>query len=290
MVAPASKPFLDAFVDRLRALGWEQGRNLIIETRHTDGKSEQYAALAAELVALTPDVIVAPNSQAVAAAIAQTASIAIVMIGVSHPVEAGFIKSLANPASNVTGITNQLKDVDLKHYELLREIRPGLERIGVIFTSRNPGSVLSLQDAIVGTRQAGITVVPIPLEGPADIEAASAILTRERPQALEVHAAVLATNKLADIAKLATDHGLPTVAAFKFMARGGLLMSYGPDEVESWPHAARYVDRLLRGERPSNLPVEQPTKFDLVINLNTANALGITVPLTLQAQADEVIE
>ena len=286
----APTPLWNECLERLRLLGWERGRNLIVETRYTESRPELFASAAAELVALSPDVIVAPNSQAVEAAMTQTASVPIVMLNVADPVGAGFIKSLANPGSNVTGSTNQLKDVIAKHHQLLLEIRPGLERLGQIFTPSNAGSALGLQENIVAMRELGVALVPIPLDQPSDLEAASAILARERPQALLVHVTPIAVRNLAEIAKLAVAHRLPSVAAYKVMAQGGLLMSYGPDRVESWRRAAIYIDKLLRGESPSNLPVEQPTKFELVINIKTATALGLTIPPTLLARADEVIE
>jgi putative ABC transport system substrate-binding protein len=251
---------------------------------------EMFAARAAELVALSPDVIVAPNSQAVAAAIAQTATIPIVMLNVSHPVEAGFIKSLVSSGTNVTGTTNQMKDVDAKLTELLRETRPGIASIGVIFTPSNAGSVLGLEQQTIAARSHGVTVVPIPLNRPADLDGIPAILDRERPQALVVHAPPIISLNLQSIAKLAVERRLPTVGPFKFMVRGGLLMSYGPDGLDSWRSTAVYVDKLLRGESASNLPIEQPKKFELVISLTTAKALGIDVPPALLARADEVIE
>jgi putative ABC transport system substrate-binding protein len=287
---PATAPLHGAFVDQLRSKGWQEGQNLIIERRHTEGRAELFAARAAELLALSPDVIVASNSQAVAAAKAQTASIPIVMIDVSHPVEAGFIKSLAQPGSNVTGVTNQGKDIAMKHYELLREIRPSIQRIALVFTPSNAGSKLGLEEQTVVARALGIDVIPVPFEGPADIGEATAILKRERAQALQVHTTPVTIVHRAMIAKLAMEHDLPTISFNEAMARAGILMTYGANRAESWRRAADYVDRLLRGEQASVLPVEQPTRFDLHINLKTAAALRLALPPTLLARADEVIE
>jgi putative ABC transport system substrate-binding protein len=286
---PAAAPLFKALFDELRLKGWEEGRNLVVEARNAEGRAELYPARATELVALSPDVIVATNSQAVGAVIAHTSSIPIVMIDVSHPVEAGFVKSLANPGSNVTGVTNQHKDIALKHYDLLR-VAPNVERLAMLFTPSNAGSVLGLEEQVEAARQIGITSIPIPFEGPADLASAAETLQREKAQALQIHTTpVTIINRIA-LAKLANEHALPTISFFPVMVRGGLLMSYGAERFESWRRAAGYVDRILRGEQPSSLPVEQPTKFELVINLTTAKALGLTIPPTLLARADEVIE
>ena len=224
----APTPLWNQCLERLRLLGWERGRNLIIEARYGDSRPELLAAGAAELVALSPDLIVAGDSQTTAAALVQTSSIPIVMVGVSHPVEAGFIKSLASSGSNVTGLTNQLKDVDSKALGLLREAKPGIDRVGVLYTPR--------------------------------------------------------------IAALLIEGRVPTVTAFSTWVRDGILMSYGPDLVEMWRDTASYIDRILRGARPGDLPVQQPTKFLFVINLRTAKAIGVDFSPTLLARADEVIE
>ena len=287
---PATTPLHEAFVDQLRSKGWQEGQNLIIERRHTEGQVELFAARAAELLALSPDVVVASNSQAVAAVKAQTSSIPIVMIDVSHPVEAGFIRSLANPGANVTGVTNQGKDIALKHYELLREISPAFQRVALVFTPSNAGSKLGFEEQIVVARTLGIDVIPVPFEGPADVGEAAAILKRERAQALQVHTTPVTIVHRAMIAKLAMEHDLPTISFNEAMARAGFLMTYGANRAESWRRAADYVDRLLRGEKASDLPVEQPTRFDLHINLKTAAALRLAIPPLLLARADEVIE
>ena len=255
-----------------------------------DGRKSWCAARAAELLTLSPDVIVASNSQAVAAAKAQTASIPIVMIDVSHPVEAGFIRSLAQPGSNVTGVTNQSKNIAMKHYELLREISPAVQRVALVFTPSNAGSKLGLEEQTLVASALGIDVIPVPFEGPADVGEATVILKRARAQALQVHTTPVTIVHRAMIAELAMEHDLPTISFNEAMARAGILMTYGANRTESWRRAADYVDRLLRGEKASELPVEQPTRFDLHINLKTAVALRLAMPPTLLARADEVIE
>ena len=288
--SPAAAPLFRAFRDQLARNGWEEGRNLIVDAAKTDGKADLFAARAAELVARSPDVIVATNSQAVAAAMAQTSSVPIVMLDVSHPVEAGFVQSLASPGSNVTGVTNQGKDIAIKHYDLVRELNPQVQRVGLVFTPSNVGSSLGLKEQTVTAHERGIAVVSIPFEGPADLDAAAMILKRERVQALQVHTTPATITNRAPIAKLALELALPTISFYPVMTQAGLLMSYGDNRIASWRRAATYVDRLLRGERPTNLPVEQPTSFHLHINLKTARALGLTIPPTLLARADEVID
>jgi putative ABC transport system substrate-binding protein len=290
ITSPAVTPLFRAFVEQLRLMGWDEGRNLVLDARHTEGRAELFLQRAAEIVSSSPDVIFATNSQAIAALKAQTSSIPIVMADVSHPVEAGFVQALARPGSNITGVTNQSKDIGDKHFEFLREINPGIERVAVMFTPSNAGSVLGLRDQTISAQQAGISLIPIPFERPSDLEAAALAMREQRAQALQVHTTPTAIMNRAAISRLAIESRLPTVSFYPTMARDGLLMTYGADQVEGWRRAATYVDRILRGQRPSDLPVEQPTAFKLHINMKTANALGLTIPPTLLARADEVIE
>ena len=176
---PPAAPLFRAFMETLRAKGWEEGRNLTLDARHTDGQAELFGTRAAEIVASSPDVIVATNSQAVAATMARTTSTPIVMIDVSHPVEAGFVKSLSSPGLNVTGVTNQGKDIAIKHYDLLREINPHLERVGLLFTPSNAGSALGMKEQMAVAQQAGLSLILIPLEKPADLDDAERILKQK---------------------------------------------------------------------------------------------------------------
>ena len=178
----------------------------------------------------------------------------------------------------------------MKHYELLREISPAFQRVALVFTPSNAGSKLGLEEQTVVASTLGIDVIPVPFEGPADVGEATAILKRERAQALQVHTTPVTIVHRAMIAELAMEHDLPTISFNEAMARAGFLMTYGANRAESWRRAADYVDRLLRGEKASDLPVEQPTRFDLHINLKTAAALRLAIPPTLLARADEVIE
>ena len=290
-VAPGGPTLWNQCLERLQLLGWDRGRNLIIEARYVDTRRDLLAAGAAELVALSPDVIVAANSQTIEAALAQTSSIPIVMVGASHPVEAGFIKSLASPGSNVTGVTNQLNDIDFKALGLLREAKPGIDRVGVLYTPSNAGSALAVKQLLATPRSAlGLSIIPVPIDRPADIETAFALIDREGLRGLQVHPTPVISTNRARIAALLIERRVPTVTAFNTFVRDGILMSYGPDLVELWRDAASYIDRILRGARPADLPVQQPTKFLFVVNLKTAKAIGVDFSPSLLARADEVIE
>ena len=267
------------------------GRNLIIEARYTEGRPELFAPGAAELVALSPDVIVAPSSQAVEAVLAKTSSIPIVMLNVSHPVEAGFIKSLASSGSNVTGFANQANDFEYKALELLREVSPGIARVGVLYSPSNASWALAVKLLLATPPSAlGFSVVPVPIDSPADIDTAFAIIDRAGLRAAEVHPTPMITANGARIAALLIDRRVPTVTLQSNFVRDGILMSYGSDQVVGWRGAAAYVDRILRGAKPADLPVQQPTKFLFVINLKTAKAIGVEISPSLLARADEVIE
>ena len=290
VMSPAAVALRQALVNALRERGWNEGQNLMLENRAAEGRAERFPELAAELVALSVDVIVAPNSQAVSAAMANTRTIPIVMIDVSHPVEAGFIATLARPGGNVTGVTNQAKDIGGKQTEILREIAPALDKVALIFTPSNAGSALGMREMVEAARQLRVTILPIPIDSAADIEPAFALIARDQPQALNIHPTPITIIHRQRILALALEHRLLTVAFFKTFAVDGALISYGPSQIDSWRRAATYVDRILKGTPPGDLPVEQPTKFDLVINLKTAKALNLTIPPTLLARADEVIE
>jgi putative ABC transport system substrate-binding protein len=288
---PANARFREAFVASLRQLGWEEGKNLIVEARATEGRAERFAEHATELVALRVDVAVGSNSQSIQALKDKTSTIPIVMLDVSHPVEAGFIASLARPGGNITGLTNQLKDVDAKAFGLLREVKPGMDRAGVVYTPSNAGSALAVKQALETIpERLGVSLVPVPIDSAADIDTALAVIDREGLHALQIHPTPVINTNRARIAALLIERRVLTVTGYSILVRDGILMSYGPDQVESWRGAAVYVDRILRGAKPADLPVQQPTKFLFVINLKTAKALDLTIPPTLLARADEVIE
>jgi len=288
---PANARFREAFVESLRKLGWEEGRNLIVEARAAEGRAERFAEHAAELVALQVDVAVGSNSQAVQALKDKTRTIPIVMLNASSPVEQGFIVSLARPGGNITGVTNQLNDSLEKLLGLLLELKPGLDRAGVLYTPSNAASALGVKQAVETiAERLGVSLVPVPIDSAADIDAALAVIDREGLRALQIHPTPVIASNRARIASLLIERRMLTVTATNTLVRDGILMSYGPDQVESWRAAAAYVDRILRGAKPADLPVQQPTKFLFVINLKTAKAIGVDFSPSLLARVDEVIE
>ena len=289
---PANARFRNAFVEALRQRGWEEGRNLILEMRAAEGRPERFAQLARELIALNLNVAVGSGSQGVQALRAVNSTIPIVMLDVSHPIEAGFISSLARPGGNITGVTPQLDEIDAKAMELLLEISPGINRVGILYTPSNAGSALAMKEALesVPQRLPGISLLTIPVDDTSAIEAAFDLIDREGLRALQVHPTPVIQTNRQRIASLFIERRLAAVTGFSTLVRDGFLMSYGPDQEDSWRGAASYVDRILRGAHSSELPVERPTKFLLTVNLRTASAIGLTIPPTLLARADEVIE
>ena len=288
---PANAHFREAFVESMRQKGWVEGQNLIVEARATEGKTERYAEFAGELVASNVDVVIASGSQAVQALKAKTATVPIVMLDASNPVEAGFVISLSRPGGNITGVTSQHDEVYVMAIEALKELRPTIDRVGILYTPSNIGSSLALKQSLKDIPlRLGIKVFPIPIENVADIATAFTIIEREKLVALHVHPTPIINTNRSRIAALAIERGILTATGFSTLVRDGILMSYGPDQVDSWRGAASFVDRILRGAKPAEMPVERPTKFLFVINLKTAKALGVVFPSQLLFRADEVIE
>jgi putative tryptophan/tyrosine transport system substrate-binding protein len=278
-----------AFVQRLRELGWTDGRNLAIEYRWAEGRNERYTEAAAELVRLKVDVIVTVATPATLAAKQATLVIPIVFGAAADPVRTGLVESLARPGGNVTGLSNQIADTGGKKLEFLREVVPSLRRLAILANVGNPAVVLDMGEAEVAARKLGLEVTTSEIRRAEDIARAFDAL-KGRADALYVctdplvHTHRIRINTLALTARLPTMHGLR-----EYVEMGGL-MSYGPNVPDLFRRAADYVDKILRGAKPSDIPVEQPTKFDLVINLTTAKALGLTIPPSLLVRADEVIE
>jgi len=288
---PANAYFREAFVESMRQKGWVEGQNLIVEARATEGKTERYAEFAGELVASNVDVVIASGSQAVQALKAKTATVPIVMLDASHPVEAGFVISLSRPGGNITGVTPQHDEVYVKAIEALKELRPTIDRVGVLYTPSNIGSSLVLkQTSEITPVRLGIKVFPIPIDNVEDIATAFTIIDQEKLVALHVHPTPIINTNRSRIAALAIERGILTATGYSTLVRDGMLMSYGPDQVDSWRGAASFVDRILRGAKPAEMPVERPIKFLFVINLKTANALGVVFPSQLLFRADEVID
>jgi putative ABC transport system substrate-binding protein len=282
-------PRVAAFVQRLRELGWIEGRTVAIEIRYADGRTERLVEIAAEFVRLKVDVIFTQGTASVIAAKQAAAVIPIVFAAVADPVSTGLVASLARPGGNVTGLSNQLVDLVGKRIEMLREILPGLRTLAIMANVGNPGSLLEMGEVSSIARTLGLEVVTLEIRRGEDIAPAFEAL-KGRADALYVCVDPLLNTNRIRINTLAQGARLPTMYGLREYVEAGGLVSYGPNIVNQYRRAADYGDKILRGAKPADLPVEQPTKFDLVINLTTAKALSLTVPPTLLARADEVIE
>jgi putative ABC transport system substrate-binding protein len=281
---------IDAFRDGLRNLGRIDGRNVRFEYRFADGDLEKLPALAAELVALNPNIIVSAPVPANLAIAKATSTIPIVMAFGADPVSFGLVKSLSHPGGNVTGLTNFAEELASKQIDLMRELLPGLARLAALVNVANLLHVPQWRETQAAAAQAAIALVPFELHSADQLEDAFARFARERADALLVPPDVTFTTHRRRIANLALGARLPTIFFIRQSAEDGGLMSYGPDPAESYRRAAIYVDKILKGARPGDLPIERPTKIQLIINLKTARALGLDMPPTLLARADEVIE
>ena len=278
-----------AFVRRLRELGWIEGRNLAIEYRWSEGRAEFLAGIAAELVRLRVDVIVTHSTTPVVAAKQATSTIPIVFANAGDPVGNGLVASLARPGGNVTGLSIQGTDTVGKRLELLREAAPGLRRLTIMGNVSNPAVVTEMREVEVAGRTLGLDVALSEIRRAEDIEPAFQAVAG-RTDAIYVGADPPAIVNRARINALALGARLPTMSAVRAYVEAGALMSYGANFPDLWRRAAEFVDKILRCAKPADIPVEQPTKFDLIINLATAKALGLEIPPTLLARADEVIE
>jgi putative tryptophan/tyrosine transport system substrate-binding protein len=281
--------WVTAFVQRLRELGWVEGHNLAIDYRWAEGRSERFADIAAEIVRLKVDVIVAATTPAALAAKQATSVIPIVFAGVSDPVGTGLVASLARPGANVTGLSNLISDTGGKRLEFLREFVPGLRRLAIMANVSNPAVALQVAEVQPAARTFGLEVAILEVRRVEDIASAFDAL-KGRTDALYVRADPLMYTNRIRINTLALSVRLPTMHGLREYVEAGGLMSYGANIADHFRRNAEYVDKILRGAKPGDLPIEQPTKFDLVINLTTAKALGLDIPPTLLARADEVIE
>jgi putative ABC transport system substrate-binding protein len=282
---------MKAFEEGLRSLGYRVGENLVIEYRFPDGEMERLPALATDLVGLGVDVIVAGNNVNTVAAMKATTTIPIVMASSADPVSAGLVASLARPGGNVTGITQDTGgEQHAKRLELVKDTLPDLSRVGILWNpdfAPNPARLSSMMEAAPAL---GLTLVPVEARGLDTLEQAFATMMRERAQVLVVLSDGVLFNCRGQIGVMAVRNRLPAIAAAREYAEAGLLLTYGVDLRDQFRQSAVFVDKIFKGAKPADLPVEQPTKFELVINLKTAKALGIIVPPTLLARADEVIE
>jgi len=282
----------ETFLQGLRDLGYVEGRNVVIEYRFAEGKLERYPALAAELVALKVDVIVAPITPAALAAKQATRTLPIVFIAVGDPVTSGLVTSLARPGGNVTGLSNINTELVGKCLEQLKQAVPGVSRVAVLWQPGFLGERSEkdmLKGAEVAARALGVRLQFVEARGPADLDRTFSDMTRVRAGALTVMPANLFFNERIRLVDLAAKNRLPTVFPFRENVDAGGLMSYAPNGADSFRRAATYVDKILKGAKPADLPVEQPTKFELVINLKAAKALGLTIPPSVLGRADEII-
>jgi ABC-type uncharacterized transport system substrate-binding protein len=283
-----SGPLLDSFRVGLRELGYVEGQSIVIESRFADGRQERIQGLVRDLLALAPDVVVAAGPQALRAFKQATVSVPIVMAIISDPVEEGLIASLAHPGGNLTGLAYQNQVLTTKRLELLKETIPRVSRVAVLWDSTF-GVTSGVKQAETAARTLQLRLQPLAVRRPEDLETAFSSATTGRAEALLVLASpFLNANRQAAVESAARRHLPATYVAKTFVEIGGL-MSYGPSFPDMYRRAATYVDKILRGAKPADLPVEQPTKFELVINLKTAKALGLTIPQSVLVRADEVI-
>src|SRR5262249_46308580 len=280
----AASEWVAAFVQRLRQLGWIDGHNVTIEYRWGEGRNERFAEIAAEFVRLKVDIIVTSGTPTISAAKQATSVIPIVFATAGDPVGSGLVASLARPGSNITGLATLAADLAGKRLELLREVVPGLHRLAVMGNVGNPFTVLELTEVQTAARMLGLEVNRLEIRQAQDIASAFDLL-KGRADALYVCTDALATTNRIRINTSALAARLPTMHGTRDYVEAGGLMSYGPNFPDMFRRSADYVDKILHGAKPGNLPVEQPTKFDLVVNMTTAHALGLTVPESLLARA-----
>ena len=288
--ATADAPRLKAFQAALRELGYVEGQNVVIDYRHENRELERLADLAAELVRLKPDILVAVTTNAALAARKSTATIPIVFMGVTDPVAAGLVETLARPGGNSTGVTNMAAVLAGKRLEFLKETVPRIARVAVLWDPQAPGSVPQWKESQLAAAKLGLQLHSMEVSSVEDYEGAFKEATKTRNSAVMLTLNPLANSNQKALAELAINSRLPSICARADYAENGCLMAYGPGYSTEGRDGARYVDRILKGGRPGDIPVEQPTKFEFVVNLKTARRLGVTVPQSVLNQADVVIE
>jgi putative tryptophan/tyrosine transport system substrate-binding protein len=289
--APAtSSHFAAAFTEGLRELGYLEGQNIVVERRFGEAKAERLSDIAAELVRLKVDVIVTSTDPGIAAVKRQTQLIPIVMANSTDPVGTGFVASLARPGGNVTGLSSVSPELSAKRLELLREAVPRLSRVAIVWNPDVRGAVLEYKETESAARSLHLQLQSVEVNRPDGFDRAFSAVTTGRAEALTVASSSLAFRNRGRIASLAQKNRLPSIYGLREFADAGGLMAYGPNYAELWRRAAAYVSKILKGAKPGELPVEQPTTFELVINLKTAKALGLTIPPSLLRRADQIIE
>jgi putative ABC transport system substrate-binding protein len=290
--AELDKSWRAAFQQGLQELGYLEGKNIVIEWRHASGRVEKLPELAAELVRLKVDVFFVWGEEATDAAIKASSTTPIIIIAHPDPVGAGLVASLARPGGRITGLSDLHGDMTGKRLEVLKEVAPSVSRVAVLFNPANPASALQMKSIQASARAMGLTILAWGVAGSEDIDRAFARIGKERPGGVLVVAepAVVGGINRTRIVDLAMKNRLPLIGTNRSWADLGALISYGTNFHDLWRRAATYMDKILKGVKAGNLPIEQPTKFDLVINLKTANALGITIPQTVLARGAEMIQ
>jgi putative ABC transport system substrate-binding protein len=278
------------FAEGLRELGWVQGQNIVIEDRWTEGKIERFPDLAAELVRLKVDLIVTVSWRAAVAAKHATTTIPVVFMQAGDPVATGLVASLARPGGNLTGISDLSPETSAKRLELLKEVVPKATRVAILWNATDDAMTLRMKHVQSASRTLGVAVRLLGVEQPEDFEQAFSAIAQERQDALFVIADPLTVFNRKRILDFAAGHRLPTMYEGRSFVDDGGLIAYGPSFAEIFRRGAFYADKILRGAKPADLPVEQPTRFELIVNLKTANALGLTIPSSILVRADKVIQ
>ena len=286
---PGRDPFVGAFLEGMRALGYVEGQNLVMEYRAAEGQYERFPALAAELVRLQVDIIVTQGTPAALAAKDATTTIPIVMVGVGDPVGSGLVASLARPGGNITGLSVMGPELVGKQLEFLKDVLPSVSRVAILWNPANPVHALTVPEADVAAQALGVQLHRVEARGPDAFDRAFAALTSAHAGALLVLGDTMFREHRRRLAELAATSHLPTMHSDRALVEAGGLISYAASPPDLWRRGATYVDKILKGAKPADLPVEQPTKFELVINLKTAQALGLTLPPKVLFQADEII-
>ena len=285
-----SADYYGAFPRRLSELGYAEGKNLAIEWRFAGGDYARLPAMAAELVQANVDVMLALGPPAVDAVRKATTTIPVVIVVSIDPVDAGFVKSLARPGGNITGLSNLAGDISPKHLELLHTIAPKVARMAVLMNPGNSAHAAMLKSVETAAQSIGVRILPVKAQTPPEIESAFAIMVRERAGAVMIGLDPLFIQQERQIATLAMQNRLPSIFANREFVQAGGLMSYGQNQGDIYRRAAEFVDRILKGTKPGDLPVEQPTRLELIVNGKTAKALGVTIPATILVRADQIIE
>jgi ABC-type uncharacterized transport system substrate-binding protein len=281
----------EGFRQGLRELGYVEGKNIVVEWRSAEGKLDRLPMLAAELVRLNPDVIVSAGGNATASVMKEaTHTIPIVVTNVADPVGSGYVVSIARPGTNITGLTAISFDLVGKRLELIGEAIPKVSRVAVLLDPKDDSKIVELKEAQAAAKTLALKLQPIEVQNPSDLEGALKAGMRNRPEFLLVFGSAVTNAARKRVAEFAIKNRLPTMWAETGLMDSGGLMSYGPNYAELFRRAATYVDKILKGAKPADLPVEQPTKFELVINLKTAKQIGLTIPPNVLARADRVIK